>query len=244
LTQAAIGGASNMVSPKQQTAMLDQVKSVAECGLQLIYTAKEGAGNPKAMHAHAEINEAADSLRDALQDLTMSIEQIAAEAGVVTSLVEQLMKSIMKIDERYQVSHNESFVDFQTRMVNSAKEVAKTSQDMVAKSSTNVQELGALASKLTNHYSMLADDSRGAIICTSTSEVAHRIRTAVVSLGHAASELVKNAGSVQGSPHDSFCQRDLADAARAVSERVSLSRSNIYASFPNFVQNLVKSRTF
>lgn len=47
LTSAAIGAASNMVSTKQQTGLLDQVKTAAEMALQLLYTAKDGAGNPK-----------------------------------------------------------------------------------------------------------------------------------------------------------------------------------------------------
>jgi hypothetical protein len=86
----------------------------------------------QATQAHNDINECADSLREALQDLTISIEQIAAEAGVVTSLLEQINKAVAKIDERCIISPKDSFVDFQTRMVNAAKEIAKTSTDMVS----------------------------------------------------------------------------------------------------------------
>jgi talin len=93
----------------------------------------------------------------------------------------------------------------------------------VTKSGANVQDLGALAAKLTNHYGELADDTRGAVICTTSPEVAGRLRMAVIQLGGAVCDLVKCAGSVQGSPHDPFCQRDLADAARGVSEKVIFS---------------------
>jgi len=47
LTQGAIGCASKTVSSKQQMALLDQTKTVAECALQLLYAAKEGSGNAK-----------------------------------------------------------------------------------------------------------------------------------------------------------------------------------------------------
>lgn len=47
LVQSAIGSASKTVNSKQQMALLDQTKTVAECALQLIYAAKEAGGNPK-----------------------------------------------------------------------------------------------------------------------------------------------------------------------------------------------------
>lgn len=43
----AVGSASNTLNSKQQVAILDQTKTVAECAQQLVYAAKEGAGNPK-----------------------------------------------------------------------------------------------------------------------------------------------------------------------------------------------------
>lgn len=50
LIQSAIGSASKTVNSKQQMALLDQTKTVAECALQLIYASKEAGGNPKVRH--------------------------------------------------------------------------------------------------------------------------------------------------------------------------------------------------
>lgn len=47
LVQGTIGAASNLNNSKQQEQILDQVKSVTESALQLIYSTKDGGGNPK-----------------------------------------------------------------------------------------------------------------------------------------------------------------------------------------------------
>lgn len=47
LVSAAVGSSSKTVNSKQQMALLDQTKTVAECALQLVYAAKEAGGNPK-----------------------------------------------------------------------------------------------------------------------------------------------------------------------------------------------------
>ena len=47
LTRSAIGAASKTVNSQRQMGVLDLTKTVAESGLQLLYAAKEGGGNPK-----------------------------------------------------------------------------------------------------------------------------------------------------------------------------------------------------
>ena len=49
-----------------------------------------------------------------------------------------------------------------------------------------------------------------------------RIRTTVHELGQACVELIKGAGVCQCSPHDTFSQRDMAEAARHTGEKVNL----------------------
>lgn len=51
---------------KQQMCILDQTKTVAECALQLVYAAKEAGGNPKATHAHPDVDDAADTMKETL----------------------------------------------------------------------------------------------------------------------------------------------------------------------------------
>lgn len=47
LVQSTIGAASNINNSKLQEQILDQMKSVAESALQLIYATKDCGGNPK-----------------------------------------------------------------------------------------------------------------------------------------------------------------------------------------------------
>ncbi|XP_064472172.1 talin-2-like isoform X2 [Ornithodoros turicata] len=224
LVQNAIIGASHTLNSKQQMALLDQTKSVAESTLQLVYAAKESGGNPKAVHAHGDVDETADTTRVALQDLLRTLETAATEAGVVTGLVESVSKAMTRLDERTvttTIITEQSFVDYQTRMVNSAKEVARVAQDMVARSGHEPQRLTPLAADLSHHYGALAADARGAVAATANPDVSARIRNGVHELGRACIELTKSAGSCQSNPGDMYAQREVADNARVVSEKVS-----------------------
>lgn len=91
----------------------------------------------------------------------------------------------------------------------------------VAKSATDVARLGALAADLSRQYGQLAADATGAAAATSNADVSSRIRTGVQELGRACLELVKAGGACQMAPQgDTFAQRDVADSARHVSEKV------------------------
>lgn len=69
-----------------------------------------------------------------------------------------------------------SFVDYQTRMVASSKEIARLAQEMVTKSASDVQKLGQLSAELSKTYAQLANDSVGAASSTSNADVSMRIR--------------------------------------------------------------------
>lgn len=67
LVQNTLEAAGRIVSHKQQMLLLDQAKTVCEAAIQFLYTAKEGAGNPKAPDMlHRDIDEGADATRDAV----------------------------------------------------------------------------------------------------------------------------------------------------------------------------------
>lgn len=229
LVQSAVAGASRTVNSKQQMALLDQTKTVAECSLQLVYAAKGAAGNPKAVHTHGDVDDAAEGAREALQELLRTLEALATEAGVVTGLVESVSKAMYRLEERTVVTllgsspqpQELSYVDYQTRMVRSAKEVARVAQDMVAHAGHDPSRLTPLAADLSHHYAALAADARGAMAATASSDVSGRIRTGVQDLGKACIDLTKSAGACQGSPGDTYRQREVADNARVVSEKVS-----------------------
>ncbi|GIY58861.1 talin-2 [Caerostris extrusa] len=231
LVQSAIGSASKTLNSKQQMALLDQTKTVAESALQLIYASKEAGGNPKATHIYCELDESADGMKDALHDLLQTLESAATEAGVVTGLVDTINKSIVKVDEHQGNNVSESsFVDFQTRMVNNSKEIARIAQDMIVKSATDASQLGPLAAKLAHLFANVASDTRGAVSSTSNLDVANRVKSSVQDLGSACIDLTKAAGSCQSNPTDTYSQRDVADNARTVTEKVSFVLAALQAS--------------
>jgi len=138
LVNNAMGAASNMVHSKQQMLLLDQTKTMIECALQLVYAAKEAGGNPKAVNIHRDVDESAEATRDALQDLESTLEQLSTQAGVVTGLIDTITRAMSRVaDNRTSVitttetTVTDSFVDYQTRMVSCAKDIARIAQEMV-----------------------------------------------------------------------------------------------------------------
>ncbi|KAJ9593984.1 hypothetical protein L9F63_014625, partial [Diploptera punctata] len=228
LVAGAIGAASNMMHSKQQMVLLDQTKTVAECALQLVYATKEGGGNPKAVNIHPDIDESVEATKDSLQDVGKTLEHLATQAGVVTGILDSITRSMTRVNESshrmstYSETGELSFVDYQTRMVTAAKEIARIAQEMVAKSATDVGRLGQLGADLSRQYAQLASDASGAAAATSNADVSSRIRMGVQELGRACLELVKSGGACQMAPQgDTFAQRDVSDSARHVSEKVS-----------------------
>lgn len=226
LVSNAIGSASNMVSSKQQVLILDQTKTVAECAQQLLYASKESGGNPKANHVHGDIDESAEAMNTSIHELIGSIEKLAPNIGVVSKLVNCITEAVFSVDDYRSVTvsgagSGETFVSLQTNMMANTKEIAKTAQDMVIKSSSDPGQLGNLASHISICYQDLARDSKGASSGTSNAEVGQRIRTSVQDLGKVTIELVKATGTCQLTPNDSFALRDVSEQARAVGEKCS-----------------------
>merc|ERR550532_3015454 len=238
----AVGTASNMGSSKQQVLILDQTKAVAECAQQLLYAAKESGGNPRATHVHGDIDESADAMTASLQEMQASVEKLAPNMGVVSSIVNCISEAIIQVDDYRPGSRNdteEGLVTFQTRMMTSTKEIAKTAQEIVIKSSSDPSQLGGLANVISSNYQNLASDTRGAIHNTQNTEMAARIKSSVQDLGQVTIELVKSTGSCQLAQNDSFVLRDVADNARNVGEKCSnvLSTLNALARGTHALEN-------
>ena len=228
----AIGTASNMVSSKQQVLVLDQTKTVAECAQQLLYAAKESGGNPRATHVHGDIDESAEAMAAALQEMQASVEKLAPNMGVVSSIVSCISEAIIQVDDYRPGSRNdteEGLTTFQSRMMTSTKEIAKTAQDIVIKSSSDPSQLGGLANHISANYQTLAADTRGAIHNTENTDVAARIKSSVQDLGQVTIELVKSTGSCQMAQNDSFVLRDVSENARNVGEKCSNVLSSLNA---------------
>merc|ERR1719249_460425 len=107
-------------------------------------------------------------------------------------------------------------------MMTSTKEIAKTAQEIVIKSSSDPSQLGGLA-----------------IHNTENPDMANRIKSSVQDLGQVTIELVKSTGSCQMAQNDSFVLRDVSDNARNVGEKCSnvLSTLNAIARGTHALEN-------
>uniref|UniRef100_A0A3P8VSG0 Talin 2a n=1 Tax=Cynoglossus semilaevis TaxID=244447 RepID=A0A3P8VSG0_CYNSE len=229
LINASVGVASKLRDHQQQMTFLDQTKTLAESALQMLYAAKEGGGNPKASHTHDAIVEAAQLMKEAVDDIMVTLNEAASEVGMVGGMVESIAESMAKLDEGTPPEPDGSFVDYQTSMVKYSKAIAVTAQEMMTKSVTCPDEMGALASQVTVDYGQLAFQSRLAAHTAEPEEVGFQIKTRVQDLGHGCISLVQKAGALQITPSDSFTKRELIDCARTVTEKVSLVLSALQA---------------
>ncbi|XP_071344263.1 talin-2a [Trachinotus anak] len=229
LIMASVGVASKLNDHQQQMTFLDQTKTLAESALQMLYAAKEGGGNPKASHTHDAISEAAQLMKEAVDDIMMTLNEAASEVGMVGGMVESIAEAMAKLDEGTPPEPEGSFVDYQTSMVKYSKGIAVTAQEMMTKSVTCPDELGALASQVTVDYSQLAVQGRLAAHTAEPEEIGFQIKTRVQELGHGCIFLVQKAGSLQITPSDSYTKRELIECARAVTEKVSLVLSALQA---------------
>ncbi|XP_065720219.2 talin-2 isoform X2 [Drosophila suzukii] len=224
MVNGAIGACTHIVHSQQQMSLIQQTRSVVESAITLVQSAKDSAGNPRATHAHPRLDDAIDGTREAIQELQQTVEKINAETGIVTGLMEQVNRSITRLTDKRQsllnASYSDTFVDYQTRMVARAKEIASLANEMNAKSSVEPAALPQLAVDMTQHYQQLTQDSVGASTTTSSPDVAMRIRTTVIDLGRSVSSMIQSsAGGAR--PNDVGAQKDIARNAREVSEKVA-----------------------
>ncbi|XP_059392976.1 talin-2 isoform X2 [Carassius carassius] len=226
---ASVGLASKHADHQQQMNILDQTKTLFESALQMLYAAKEGGGNPKATHTHDAIAEAAQLMKEAVDDIMVTLNEAASEGGMVGGMVESIAESIGRMDEGTPPEPDGTFVDYQTTMVKFSKAIAITAQEMMTKSVTCPEELGGLASQVTVDYSQLAQQGRLAAATAEPEEVGSQIKTRVQELGHGCIYLVQKAGALQMSPTDSFTKRELIEYAHAVTEKVSMVLSALQA---------------
>lgn len=223
LVQSAIGAASNITNSKQQEQLLEQAKSVTEAVLQFFYASKDCGGNPKAVNIHPDIDECANSTRDALQDLVTSLETISTQSGIVSGVVDNLTRAMTRLtDSRASliISDGEGFVDYQTRMVDCAKAIAKTTSEISTKAATDTQKIAQLSADLAHKYTQLAQDSIGAAAAATNGEVGIRLKEVVQQLGGACVELVQAGGQCLVRK-DEIILREVGECSRNVSEKVS-----------------------
>ncbi|XP_030385593.1 talin-2 isoform X4 [Scaptodrosophila lebanonensis] len=224
MVNGAIGACTHIVHTNQQMSLINQTKSVVESAITLVQAAKDSAGNPRATHAHPRLDDAIDSTGEAIRELQQTVEKINAETGVLTSLMEQVNRAITRLTDKRQsllsASYSDSFVTYQTRMVQTAKEIARLANEINAKSSVEPQLLPQLAVDMAQHYQQLTQDSVGASTTTTSPDVAMRIRSTVIDLGRSVSSMISSsAGGAR--PNDVSTQKEISRNARDVSEKVA-----------------------
>uniref|UniRef100_A0A670KCX9 Talin 2 n=1 Tax=Podarcis muralis TaxID=64176 RepID=A0A670KCX9_PODMU len=186
-------------------------------------------GDLPASHTHDAITEAAQLMKEAVDDIMVTLNEAASEVGMVGNMVDSIAEAMSKLDEGTPPEPNGTYVDYQTTVVKYSKAIAVTAQEMMTKAVTNPEELGGLASQMTTDYSHLAFQGRMAAATAEPEEIGFQIRTRVQELGHSCIFLVQKAGALQICPTDSYTKRELIECARAVSEKVSLVLSALQA---------------
>ncbi|XP_026736418.1 talin-1 isoform X5 [Trichoplusia ni] len=224
LVSGTVGAASNITESGTQAALLEHARTVLEVAAQLLLDAKAAAGNPRATQCHSKVDAQSAACRSALGELCGCVRELAAARGAVGPLLDTMQRAIARLTEHRMsligsYDETDSFVDYQTRMVGAAKEISRLATDMTAKSATDASRLVQLGNEMCQKYESLAQDSVGASATTPNSDVANRIRVAVIELGESVSELIKAGGHCRLSaiPQN---QHAVADSAKVVNEKV------------------------
>uniref|UniRef100_A0A803XLF1 I/LWEQ domain-containing protein n=1 Tax=Meleagris gallopavo TaxID=9103 RepID=A0A803XLF1_MELGA len=207
--------------------VMENSKALGESMAGISQNAK--TGDLLASHTHDAITEAAQLMKEAVDDIMVTLNEAASEVGMVGGMVDSITEAMSKLDESTPADHKGTFVDYQTTVVKYSKAIAITAQEMMTKSVTNPEELGGLASQMTNDYGHLALQGRMAAATAEPEEIGFQIKTRVQELGHGCIFLVQKAGALQICPTDSYTKRELIECARAVTEKVSLVLSALQA---------------
>uniref|UniRef100_A0AAQ5X2Y0 I/LWEQ domain-containing protein n=1 Tax=Amphiprion ocellaris TaxID=80972 RepID=A0AAQ5X2Y0_AMPOC len=232
--EAVRGLLDNTNEPVNELSYFDCIESVME-NSKVLGESMAGisqhckTGDVVASHTHDAISEAAQLMKEAVDDIMVTLNEAASEGGMVGGMVESIAECMGRLDEGTPPEPEGSFVDYQTTMVKFSKAIAITAQEMMTKSVTCPEELGGLASQVTVDYGQLAQQGRLAAATAEPEEVGFQIKTRVQELGHGCIYLVQKAGALQLSPTDSFSKRELIECARAVTEKVSLVLSALQA---------------
>uniref|UniRef100_A0A8C2PQI6 Talin 2a n=1 Tax=Cyprinus carpio TaxID=7962 RepID=A0A8C2PQI6_CYPCA len=217
--EAVRGLLDNPNEPVSDLSYFDCIESCAWNAIQICIAA----------HTHDAIAEAAQLMREAVDDLLLTLNEAASEVGMVSGMVDSIADAMGKLGEGTPPEPEGSFVEYQTTMVRYSKAIAVSAQEMITKSVSAPEDLGSLASHITADYSQLAVQGRLAASTAEPEEIGVQIKTRVQELGHGCIVLVQKAGALQISPSDSFTKRELIECARTVTEKVSMVLSALQA---------------
>jgi hypothetical protein len=114
------------------------------------------------------------------------------------------------------------FVDYQTRMVEILKQMARTTHEILTQTD-HTDNIRHLANQLTREYNELINNTYGAIGTATTNELATRIKSVVSDLGFSCIELIEKLGLYQQNHHDQNLKYNLEILCQKVIEKVNLN---------------------
>ncbi|VDO05771.1 unnamed protein product [Haemonchus placei] len=244
LAASACEAAAIARDSRQQAELFDKCRTVVEAELQMMYACRDSAGNPKAVEAHARVDEAAVQLKDALDDMRSTVSAISSEQGVIQGMVETISHSIAGTDMMHASSQGSSFADAQTKINQYLEDIRRNATDMPY---SEPQALGNMALTLSEKYRLLAEEARQAVAMLPSPSVAQKLKVAVQRLGTSCIDTVKVAGQRRAHPADQVCidlliadliqkeflhfkrtHRELTDSSRVVVERVNAVLASLH----------------
>lgn len=97
-------------------------------------------------------------------------------------MVDEIDKAMTRLDAPLEeVAH--SYTDYQSETFKKCKDVVKHAQELVLKSSSSPNDMVATSRSLTDTYSRLVNDTRGALATVDSAALTSQLHTAALNLG-------------------------------------------------------------
>lgn len=113
----------------------------------LINTSKDCGGNPGASALHPQLDDNVENVYVAIGDLRSTL-QMSPESGLSSSFIEKILKSREELDVPVEEQEIATIMEQHELILNSARAIARASQDMVGKASINPDCLSKLSQVL------------------------------------------------------------------------------------------------
>ncbi|CAB0031459.1 unnamed protein product [Trichogramma brassicae] len=222
LISSGIKLAFSLKQQKQQIQLLDQIKTVAESILQLIYVSKETGGNPRAKNLHSNLDETVNTAHESLNDLEKTVESISITNGATSGLVDAITQSLLALED-HEILDSEnvdSLGNYQSIMIDSCKEISR----IASKISTNLDNKGtdltSLAAHLSQNYCKLANSGRHIFAVLSNEHTLTKLRLIVQEVGKSCIDIVQSIGRCEMQSGDFYFHQEIRESCKNVTEKI------------------------
>ena len=121
-------------------------------------------------------------MTSSIEELIGTIAKLMPNIGMIGCLTKNITEVVFALDDYRPGSRgadegdSNGFGMYQSKMMSSTKEIARTAQDIVIKSSNEPDQLGRLASNLSTSYQELATDAKNSSSSMVNADSSQRIR--------------------------------------------------------------------